>query len=146
MKSKKILFILGSKSDYKFFEPVEKLLKETEIDYELKFLSAHRNTVELVEFCQGQGDNYGSIVAAAGFSAALPGLVASLVNVPVIGVPISSSPIKIDSLFSMIEMPKGVPLAVVSYDKTGFQNSVLLSLRIIGDMEKYEEFKKRVLV
>ncbi|MCD6579065.1 AIR carboxylase family protein [bacterium] len=145
MKDKKILFILGSKSDHKYFAPVEEMLRETGISYELKFLSAHRNTVELVEFCQSEGNNYSSIVAAAGFSAALPGLVASLVNIPVIGVPISSSPIKIDSLFSMIEMPKGVPLAVVSYDKTGFQNSVLLSLRIMGDLEKYEAFKKRVL-
>ena len=145
MKSKKILYLFGSKSDLIHFEGVEKILKEKLISYDVKILSAHRNLEELTLFIKERSSDYSTIIAIAGFSAALPGLVASLSDVPVFGVPISSSPIKLDALYSMIEMPKGVPLAVCSYDKTGIINATLLSLKIMGEKVLFEKFKKAVL-
>ncbi len=145
MKSKKILYLFGSKSDLIHFEKVEKILNEQLVPYDVKILSAHRNLEELITFIKERSKDYSTIIAVAGFSAALPGLVASLSDVPVLGVPISSSPIKLDALYSMIEMPKGVPLAVCSYDKPGIINATLLSLRITGEKVLFEKFKKAVV-
>ena len=136
---------MGSKSDLKFFDAIKEKVEKTQISYDLKILSAHRDTEKLINFLKENEKDYKVILAAAGFSAALPGLVASISRLPVIGIPLATSPIKIDALFSMIQMPKGVPLGVVSHDKTGFINGILYALRIMGEYEKHDEFKKSVL-
>lgn len=140
--SDKILYLFGSKSDLKYFDPVEKILKDTHIRHEVKILSAHRDLEELTAFLKEHSKDFGTIIAGAGFSAALPGVVASLAEVPVLGVPFSASPIHLDALYSMIQMPKGIPLAVCSYDKTGVINATLLSLRILKNESGFVSFKE----
>ena len=141
LKDNTILFLFGSKSDLKYFEPMEKFLTTCEINYQVKILSAHRDLEELTAFLKAHSKDYAAIIAGAGFSAALPGVVAALSDTPVLGVPFSSSPIHLDALYSMIQMPKGIPLAVCSYDKTGLINATLLSLRICKENEKCEKMK-----
>ncbi len=123
---------------------MERHLENAGVDYEVKVLSAHRNLEELLDFLKKHSGEYGTVIASAGYSASLPGLVAAISEVPVLGVPISSSPVRLDALFSMIEMPKGVPLAVCSYDKAGLINASLLALKICGEKEKFETLKKDI--
>jgi 5-(carboxyamino)imidazole ribonucleotide mutase len=144
----KIYYILGSKSDMKYLDDVKDAIEKTGIDHEVRILSAHRNLKELTEFIKSIEDQKEKvIVGIAGYSAALPGILASLTISPVIGVPVSSSPVKIDALMSMVQMPKGNPVAVMSYDKPGIINATIFALKIFSMkddkyLEKIEEFKK----
>ena len=148
--------IVGSKSDLPIFKDAFALLKEWGVSYELKVLSAHRTLDETIAYAK-EADKRGVkiIIAAAGAAAALPGVVASSTLLPVIGVPISSTSLQgLDSLLSMVQMPKNVPVGVVSIGEAGAINAVLLALRILALhnetikelllMHK-EEIKKKVL-
>ena len=141
----KIYYILGSKSDMKYFDEVKGAIEKTGIDHEVRILSAHRNLKELIEFMKGiEGEKEKVIVGIAGYSAALPGILTSLTVSPVIGVPVSSSPVKMDALLSMVQMPKGNPVAVMSYDKAGIINATIYALRIfaVKDESFIEKIKK----
>jgi 5-(carboxyamino)imidazole ribonucleotide mutase len=127
-----VLFIIGSESDRAAIEPGLALAGERGISIELKVLSAHRNLEELVAFLKAGQAGWRVIIAAAGLAAALPGVVASLVSLPVIGVPLTGGELAgIDALLSMLQTPKGVPVATMGIGKQGVLNAVLLAERVI---------------
>jgi 5-(carboxyamino)imidazole ribonucleotide mutase len=130
---KDVLFIIGSESDVKPVEPGVALLKEKGLSYDLEVISAHRNLDKLVSFLRDQEMNYRVIITAAGLSAALPGVVASLTTRPVIGIPLISGALSgIDALLSILQLPKGIPVATMGIGKQGVLNAVHLAERIIG--------------
>jgi len=127
-----VLFIIGSESDTPAIEPGLQLLAEKGMSVQLKVLSAHRNLEELVAFLKGHEAEYRIVIAAAGLSAALPGVVASLVKLPVIGIPLVSGQLAgMDALLSILQLPKGVPVATMGIGKQGVLNAVLLAERIL---------------
>ena len=107
---------MGSKSDYAVMKDCEKILKTLKIKFQVSIVSAHRTPKRMFEFAETASKNgFGVIVAGAGGSAHLPGMVASLSSVPVIGVPIESKKLKgLDSLLSIVQMPKGCPVATMA--------------------------------
>jgi 5-(carboxyamino)imidazole ribonucleotide mutase len=123
-----VAILIGSESDRSVAERASKVFDEKGVDYEIRVLSAHRNPAEL--------DNYIStsdaevFIAIAGLSAALPGAVASRTGKPVIGVPVSAKLGGMDALLSIVQMPKGVPVACVGIDNG--ENAAHLALRILG--------------
>jgi phosphoribosylaminoimidazole carboxylase PurE protein len=130
---KDVLFIIGSESDREAVQPGLDLIAEKGISHELKVLSAHRNLEQLLSFLKEEGANYRLVIAAAGLSAALPGVVASIIKTPVIGIPLVAGPLSgIDALLSMLQLPKGVPVATMGIGKQGVINAVLLAERILG--------------
>ena len=129
---KDVLFIIGSESDTKAVEPGLQLLSEKAMSFDLKVMSAHRNLEALVAFLKQEGSNYRIVIAAAGLSAALPGVVASLVTLPVIGVPLVAGHLSgIDALLSILQLPRGVPVATMGIGSQGVLNAVLLAERIL---------------
>jgi phosphoribosylaminoimidazole carboxylase PurE protein len=129
---KDVLFIIGSESDTKAVEPGLQLLSEKAVSFDLKVMSAHRNLEALVAFLKQEGSNYRIVIAAAGLSAALPGVVASLVTLPVIGVPLVAGHLSgIDALLSILQLPRGVPVATMGIGSQGVLNAVLLAERIL---------------
>lgn len=129
-----IAIIVGSKTDKKIFDEALKLLQDWKIDYEFRVLSAHRTLEETIAYAkEASQKNIKVIITAAGASAALPGIIAASTNLPVIGIPIPSTCLQgIDSLLSMVQMPKNVPVGVVSIGEAGAVNAVLLALRILA--------------
>jgi phosphoribosylaminoimidazole carboxylase PurE protein len=129
---KDVLFLIGSESDADAVEPGLQLLSEKGMSFELKVMSAHRNLKEMVSFLEQEESGYRVIIAAAGLSAALPGVVASLVKLPVIGVPLVAGSLSgIDALLSILQLPRGVPVATMGIGKQGVLNAVLLAERIL---------------
>ena len=128
---KDILFIIGSESDKKSVEPGVELLKEKGLSFELHVFSAHRNLDALLAFLKENEVNFKVIIAAAGLSAALPGVVAAKVSCPVIGIPLVAGPLSgIDALLSILQLPKGIPVATMGIGKQGVLNAVHLAERI----------------
>lgn len=126
-----ILFLIGSESDRTAIEPGLALAAERGISVELKVLSAHRNLEELAAFLKAGEKGWRVIIAAAGLSAALPGVAASLVRLPVIGVPLVAGELSgIDALLSILQLPKGVPVATMGIGVQGVLNAVLLAERM----------------
>jgi 5-(carboxyamino)imidazole ribonucleotide mutase len=128
--------IIGSESDIETMRHCVDKLKEFGIMSKMSVASAHRNpekVTKLIKQCEEQG--YKVIIAAAGMSAALPGVVASQTNLPVIGVPMKSDLMGIDSLLSIVQMPKGVPVACMSVGKHGAINAALYAKRILDLMD-----------
>ena len=123
-----IAIIMGSKSDMKIGESVSNVLDEAKVDYEIREISAHRNPIELEEYISKSDAKI--FIAIAGLSAALPGVIASRTKKPVIGVPVSSKLGGLDALLSIVQMPKGVPVACVGIDNGA--NAAYLALRILG--------------
>jgi phosphoribosylaminoimidazole carboxylase PurE protein len=129
---KDVLFLIGSESDRQAVEPGITLLAEKGMSFELKALSAHRDLEALVSFLRQEEVNYRIVIAAAGLSAALPGVVASLVKLPVIGIPLAAGSLSgIDSLLSILQLPRGVPVATMGIGKQGVLNAVLLAERML---------------
>ena len=129
---KDILFIIGSESDRKNIESGIELIKEKEMSFDLAVYSAHRNLPELMAFLEKEDKNYRIIITAAGLSAALPGVVASISKKPVIGIPLVSGELSgIDALLSILQLPKGIPVATMGIGKQGVLNAVHLAERII---------------
>ncbi|EKE04117.1 MAG: hypothetical protein ACD_20C00104G0011 [uncultured bacterium] len=132
---KKLVIIAGSESDREFVEPALELAKNLNIDVEFEIYSAHRNLEELLEYLDKIEKNGQTkiIIAVAGLAAALPGIVAARVKVPVIGVPNDVGPLHgVDALLSMVQMPKGVPVACMAVGKPGMLNAVHFAARILG--------------
>ena len=133
-KRPKVAIIMGSQSDYLTMKLCQKVLKRLKIIYETKNVSAHRTPDRMYEFAKSAEKNDVSvIIAGAGGSAHLPGMVAALTAIQVIGVPIESKKLKgLDSLLSIVQMPKGIPVATVAIGKDGAVNAGLLAASIIG--------------
>jgi 5-(carboxyamino)imidazole ribonucleotide mutase len=130
---KDILFIIGSESDRKSIEPGIELIKHKKLSHDLFVFSAHRNLTQLIDFLDKESGNYKVIITAAGLSAALPGVVASKVNNPVIGIPLVAGELSgIDALLSILQLPKGIPCATMGIGKQGVLNAVHLAERIIN--------------
>ena len=119
------------------------ILNEMGIPNEIKVISAHRNPKKLMEYVTGLKDNGTEVViAGAGGAAALPGAIASWTTLPVIGVPIASSELKgVDSLYSIVQMPPGIPVACVAIGSWGARNAAYFALQILG--LKYSDFKEK---
>lgn len=133
---KDILFIIGSESDKTSIAPGIELIEEKGLSHDLKVYSAHRNLPELASFLEKEEDNYKIIITAAGLSAALPGVVASISKKPVIGIPlVSGSLAGMDALLSILQLPKGIPCATMGIGKQGVLNAVHLADRIIKNFE-----------
>ena len=122
-----IAVLAGSKSDAKIYEKVTAVLEEEKVDYDLQILSAHRNPDELAEYVKNSDAQV--FICVAGLSAALPGVVASKTEKPVIGVPVSAKLGGLDALLSIAQMPPGVPVACVGIDNG--KNAAHLALRIL---------------
>jgi len=130
----KVSIIMGSQSDYSTMKFTEKVLKILGIKYEKQIISAHRTPKRMYSYALNAEKNKVSvIIAGAGGSAHLPGMVASLTKIPVIGVPIESKKLKgLDSLLSIAQMPKGIPVATVAIGKDGAINAALFAASIIS--------------
>ncbi len=127
-----VLFIIGSESDKEAVQPGLELLAEKKLSCDLKVLSAHRDLPELLAFLKDHEKDYRVIITAAGLAAALPGVVASQVRKPVIGIPLVSGQLSgIDALYSILQLPKGVPVATMGIGKQGVLNAAHLAERII---------------
>ncbi len=127
-----IAVVMGSDSDLATLQPGIKILEEFNIQLEVRILSAHRTPLEMINFAEG-ADKKGIdvIIAGAGGAAHLPGMIASLTTIPVIGVPIKSKALSgVDSMHSILQMPSGIPVATVAID--GGLNAGLLAAQILG--------------
>ena len=133
-KNHKVAVIMGSQSDYKTMKLTVKILKNIGLKYETKIISAHRTPKRMYEFASSAKDKFGVIIAGAGGSAHLPGMVSALTTIPVLGVPIESKKLKgIDSLLSIAQMPKGVPVGTLAIGEDGAMNAALLAASIIAN-------------
>ena len=127
----RVSIILGSESDREFAQQGSEILANANVNYEIVAYSAHRDLYGLLKYLNEMKD-IKVIIAVAGMSAALPGIVASQVKIPVIGVPRNVGAFQgIDALLSMIQMPKGVPVATMGVGKAGMINAAKLALRIL---------------
>ena len=133
-KNQKVAIVMGSQSDYPVMKKCEEILKILRIKYETKIVSAHRTPDRMFEFSKTAAkNNFSVIVAGAGGSAHLPGMIASLSALPVIGVPIETKKLKgLDSLLSIVQMPKGIPVGTVAIGENGAFNAGLLAASIIA--------------
>jgi len=129
---KKVAIIMGSKSDYPIVEKAVALLEKWNVPTQVRILSAHRTPMETAEFAsQARENGFGAIIAAAGKAAALPGCLAAMTTLPVIGLPIQSSFMDgLDSLLSMVQMPSGIPVATVAVN--GSENAALLAVQMLA--------------
>ena len=134
-KDSKVSIIMGSQSDYSTMKYAEKTLKSLGIKFEKKIVSAHRTPKRMYEFASSaKKNNIGVIIAGAGGSAHLPGMISALTTVPVLGVPIESKKLKgLDSLLSIAQMPKGIPVGTLAIGKDGAINAALLAASIIAN-------------
>jgi 5-(carboxyamino)imidazole ribonucleotide mutase len=132
--SKKVAIVMGSQSDYPVMKKCEEILKTLKIKYETKIISAHRTPDRMFEFAKtATKNNFAVIVAGAGGSAHLPGMIASMSTLPVVGVPVETKKLKgLDSLLSIVQMPKGIPVGTVAIGENGAFNAGLLAASIIA--------------
>jgi 5-(carboxyamino)imidazole ribonucleotide mutase len=145
--------IMGSTSDLAVMEQAAQVLNDFRIPFEMNALSAHRTPEEVERFAKGAaGRGIKVIIAAAGMAAHLPGVIAAMTPVPVIGVPIKTSLEGLDSIFSILQMPPGIPVATVGVNAA--QNAGILAVQIIGagneavmkEVIKYKESLKKKIV
>lgn len=137
MKRAQVGIIMGSETDLKVMKQTAEILKSFEIPYEIKIVSAHRTPQKMVDYAQSaQERGLQVLIAGAGGAAHLPGMVASLTTLPVIGVPVTVNTLNgLDALLSIVQMPKGIPVATVAID--GAANAGLLAARIISANDKH---------
>ena len=133
-KLKKVSIIMGSQSDYKTMIYCQKILKKLNIKFETKIISAHRTPKRMYEFAiNAEKNGIAVIIAGAGGSAHLPGMISALTSLPVLGVPIESKKLKgLDSLLSIAQMPKGIPVGTLAIGEDGAINAALLAASIIS--------------
>ena len=135
IKNLKVSIIMGSQSDYKTMKLCEKILKKMGIKFETRIISAHRTPKRMYEFASTAAKNdIGVIIAGAGGSAHLPGMISAITSVPVLGVPIESKKLKgLDSLLSIAQMPKGIPVGTLAIGEDGAINAAILASSIIAN-------------
>ena len=130
---KKIAIIMGSQSDWETMKFAANILDEFEQNYDTLIISAHRTPERLYSFAKEAEKNYSIVIAGAGGSAHLPGMVASITTLPVLGVPIESSLLNgVDSLLSIVQMPKGIPVGTLAIGTSGSTNAALLAISILS--------------
>ncbi|WP_440670828.1 5-(carboxyamino)imidazole ribonucleotide mutase [Candidatus Pelagibacter sp. HIMB1483] len=131
----KVAIVMGSQSDYKTMKLAVNILKKLKIKYETKIISAHRTPKRMYEFAiTAKKNNIGVIIAGAGGSAHLPGMISAITSIPVLGVPIESKKLKgLDSLLSIVQMPKGIPVGTLAIGEDGAINAALLAASIIAN-------------
>ena len=134
-KPLKVSIVMGSQSDYKTMQLAEKTLKKIGVSFETKIISAHRTPKRMFEYANSAEKNdIGVIIAGAGGSAHLPGMISALTSLPVLGVPIESKKLKgLDSLLSIAQMPKGIPVGTLAIGEDGAINAALLATSIIAN-------------
>jgi len=134
-KNLKVSIVMGSQSDYKTMKLTAKILKSLGVAFETKIISAHRTPNRMYEFATlATKNNIGVIIAGAGGSAHLPGMISALTSIPVLGVPIESKKLKgLDSLLSIAQMPKGIPVGTLAIGEDGAINAALLAASIISN-------------
>lgn len=144
----KVAIVMGSKSDYPVVEKTEKMLESFGVEYETRIISAHRTPKQAEEFAKtAESKGFGVIIAAAGKAAHLAGVLAATSPLPVIGIPMKSSTMDgLDSLLSVVQMPKGVPVATVAID--GAENAAILAVQILSAgneklRQAIKDFKKK---
>ena len=133
-KLKKVSIVMGSQSDYKTMIFCQNILKKLNIKFETKIISAHRTPKRMYDFAiNAEKNGIAVIIAGAGGSAHLPGMISALTSLPVLGVPIESKKLKgLDSLLSIAQMPKGIPVGTLAIGEDGAINAALLAASIIG--------------
>ena len=126
---------MGSQSDYKTMRLAEKTLKKIGVSFETKIVSAHRTPKRMYDYAlKAEQNNIGVIIAGAGGSAHLPGMISALTSLPVLGVPMESKKLKgLDSLLSIAQMPKGIPVGTLAIGEDGAINAALLAASIIAN-------------
>jgi len=131
----KVSIVMGSQSDYKIMKLCEKTLKNLGVSFETKIISAHRTPKRMYEYAlNAEKNNIKVIIAGAGGSAHLPGMIAALTSIPVLGVPIESKKLKgLDSLLSIAQMPKGIPVGTLAIGEDGAINAALLAASILSN-------------
>ncbi len=131
----KVSIVMGSQSDYKIMKLCEKTLKNLGVSFETKIISAHRTPKRMYEYAlNAEKNNIKVIIAGAGGSAHLPGMIAALTSIPVLGVPIESKKLKgLDSLLSIAQMPKGIPVGTLAIGEDGSINAALLAASILSN-------------
>ncbi|MFA5335532.1 MAG: 5-(carboxyamino)imidazole ribonucleotide mutase [Candidatus Omnitrophota bacterium] len=151
MEKPKIAVILGSDSDLSAMEEGLKVLRDFKVSFDLKIMSAHRSPALVHEFAKNaEKEGVNVIIAAAGGAAHLAGVIASMTRLPVIGVPMETSSLNgMDSLFSTVQMPYGVPVATMAIGKSGARNASIFALQILALSDKkiageLNAFKKRL--
>jgi 5-(carboxyamino)imidazole ribonucleotide mutase len=148
-RKKLVRVIAGSKSDMEYVKLCEEILKDFDVPFETYISSSHRNPEKTKNLAQdAEGDGIKVIIALAGMAASLPGYLASWTTVPVIGVPLPGSALNgIDSLYSIVQVPAGIPVAAVGIGKSGAKNAAYLAVSILslnddelkGRLEKYRD-------
>ena len=133
-KLNKVSIVMGSQSDYKTMIFCQNILKKLNIKFETKIISAHRTPKRMYDFAiNAEKNGIAVIIAGAGGSAHLPGMISALTSLPVLGVPIESKKLKgLDSLLSIAQMPKGIPVGTLAIGEDGAINAALLAASIIG--------------
>jgi len=137
IKSDKVSIVMGSQSDFKTMIFCQKILKKLGIKFETKIISAHRTPDRMYDYAKNAENNgIGVIIAGAGGSAHLPGMISALTSIPVLGVPIESKKLRgLDSVLSIVQMPKGIPVGTLAIGEDGAINAALLAASIIGNVD-----------
>ena len=145
IKSKKVSIVMGSQSDFKTMILCQKVLKSLDVKHETKIISAHRTPDRMYKYAKNaEKENIGVIIAGAGGSAHLPGMISALTSIPVLGVPIESKKLKgLDSLLSIAQMPKGIPVGTLAIGEDGAINAALLAASIIANNNSLVKKKLR---
>tara|TARA_B100000902_G_scaffold390166_1_gene438622 strand:+ start:324 stop:815 length:492 start_codon:yes stop_codon:yes gene_type:complete len=135
IKPLKVSIVMGSQSDYKTMQYAEKTLKKIGILFETKIISAHRTPKRMYDYAlSAEKNKIAAIIAGAGGSAHLPGMISAITSLPVLGVPIESKKLKgLDSLLSIVQMPKGIPVGTLAIGKDGAINAALLAASILAN-------------
>jgi len=143
-KNLKVSIVMGSQSDYKTMNLSVKILKKLGVKFEIKIISAHRTPKRMYNYASSaKKNNIGVIIAGAGGSAHLPGMISAITTIPVLGVPIESKKLKgLDSLLSIAQMPKGVPVGTLAIGEDGAINAALLAAAIISNHD--DKIKKKL--
>ena len=134
-KNLKVAILMGSQSDFKTMKLSANILKKMGVRFETKIISAHRTPKRMYEFAESASrNNIGVIIAGAGGSAHLPGMISAITSIPVLGVPVESKKLKgLDSLLSIAQMPKGIPVGTLAIGEDGAINAALLAAAIIAN-------------
>ena len=151
MAAPKVGILMGSKSDLGVMEGAAKTLEQFEVPFDMKVRSAHRTPQETAEYVRSaESRGFQVLIAGAGFAAHLAGALAAQSSLPIIAVPLDSSPLQgLDSLFASVQMPQGVPVACMAIGKAGAVNAALFAIQILSlsdpDLaEKFREYRKQM--
>lgn len=141
----KVAIVMGSQSDWPTMKCASEILDELEVEHEARIVSAHRTPDRMVAFAKdAEGEGFDVIIAGAGGAAHLPGMIASMTHLPVLGVPVQSKALSgLDSLLSIVQMPAGIPVGTLAIGEAGAKNAALMAAAILalGDSELSERLQ-----